>query len=222
MLFRSSLVLDTATFYFEGHPHLELDNEIRPRGSIIYMSGFTPDRVTLVQGSWPNSENAAATPGTPVDVAVDGLGFELLGLKVGEVMDVFPAASFTDPPSMPVRISGVFERVDPEDEFWYETGSDFSLSNDRWTIIRPWSSVRVNSISRGLQAAIEPGEADEEAMARVQASRESRMGESFAPALVQALEDAKRLSEQGGERVEGCGSEGTGGGGWWRGRYVGC
>ncbi len=135
-----SLVLDTATFYFEGHPHLELDNEIRPRGSIIYMSGFTADRVTLIQGSWPSSENAAATPGTPVDVAVDGLGFELLGLKVGEVMDVFPAASFTDPPSMPVRISGVFERVDPEDEFWYETGSDFSLSNDRWTIIPLFTS----------------------------------------------------------------------------------
>ena len=30
-----SLVLDTATFYFEGHPQLELDNEVRPRGSII-------------------------------------------------------------------------------------------------------------------------------------------------------------------------------------------
>ena len=45
-----SLVMDTATFYYEGHPHLELDNEVRPRGSIIYMSGFGPDRVTLVQG----------------------------------------------------------------------------------------------------------------------------------------------------------------------------
>lgn len=135
-----SLVLDTATFYFKGHPQLELDNEVRPRGSIIYMSGFEPERVTLVEGTWPGEENAAAASGTPVDVAVDGLGLELLGLEIGEVMDVFPAASFTDPPSMPVRISGVFERVDPDDEFWYDAGSDFSLSNDRWTIVPLFAS----------------------------------------------------------------------------------
>ena len=134
------LSLDTATFYFEGHPQLELDNEVRPRGSIIYMSGFDPERVTLIQGSWPGKENAAGTSGTPVDVVVDGLGFELLGLEVGQIMDVFPAASFTDPPSMPVRISGVFDRVDPDDEFWYKTGSDFSLSNDRWTIVPLFTS----------------------------------------------------------------------------------
>jgi len=140
-----SIVLDTATFYFEGHPQLELDNEVRPRGSIIYMSGFEPERVTLVEGIWPGAENAAApagtsAAGTPMDVAVDGLGLKLLGLQVGDVMDVFPAASFTDPPSMPVRISGVFERVDPNDEFWYESGSDFSLSNDRWTIVPLFTS----------------------------------------------------------------------------------
>jgi len=104
------------------------------------MSGFGPDRVSLIQGSWPSEENAHAPIGTPLDVALDSLGFELLGLQLGEVMDVFPAASFTDPPSMRVRISGVFERVDPDDEFWYETGSDFSLSNDRWTIIPLFTS----------------------------------------------------------------------------------
>ena len=91
--------------------------------------------MSLIQGSWPSKENAHAPIGTPLDVALDSLGFELLGLQLGEVMDVFPAASFTDPPAMRVRISGVFERVDPDDEFWYETGSDCSLSNDRWTII---------------------------------------------------------------------------------------
>ena len=133
-------VLDTATFYFQGHPQLELDDDIRPRGSIIYMSGLEPDRVRLTQGSWPGVENAAAPPGTPVDVAVDGLGFDLLGLEVGQVMDVFPAASFVDPPTMPVRIAGVFERIDPDDEFWYGVQSDFSLKNDRWTIVPLFTS----------------------------------------------------------------------------------
>ncbi|MCH8989487.1 MAG: FtsX-like permease family protein [Chloroflexi bacterium] len=133
-------ILDTATFYFQGHPQLELDNDIRPRGSVIYMSGFGPDRVTLTQGSWPGAQNAAAPPGTPVDVAVDGLGLELLGLEVGQVMDIFPAASFTDPPAMPVRISGVFERIDPDDEFWYGVQSNFSFQNERWTIVPMFTS----------------------------------------------------------------------------------
>ena len=135
-----SQVLDTATFYFEGHPQLELNNDIRPRGSIFYMTGFGPERVTLTQGSWPGEANAAAPAGTPLDVAVDGLGLELLGLEVGQVMDVLPAASFTNPPTMPVRISGVFERNDPDDEFWYGVESDFSLKNDRWTIIPLFTS----------------------------------------------------------------------------------
>ena len=135
-----AVILDTATFYFQGHPQLELDNDIRPRGSIIYMSGFEPGRVRLTQGSWPGPENAAAPLDTPLDVAVDGLGLELLGLEVGQVMDVFPAASFTDPPTMPVRISGVFERIDPDDEFWYGVDSDFSFQNDRWTIIPMFTS----------------------------------------------------------------------------------
>ena len=49
-------------------------------------------------------------------------------------------ASFTDPPAMPVRITGVFERNDAEDEFWYGVQSDFSLKNDRWTIIPLFTS----------------------------------------------------------------------------------
>ncbi|MDA0263864.1 MAG: ABC transporter permease [Chloroflexi bacterium] len=128
-------ILDTATFYFRGHPQLELANEVRPRGSIIYMSGLTPDRVTLTQGSWLEAENAVGPSGSPVDVMVDGLGLELLGLEVGQVMDVYPAASFSDPPTMPVRIAGVFERNDPDDEFWFGVQGGFSLQNDRWTII---------------------------------------------------------------------------------------
>ncbi|PKB72112.1 MAG: hypothetical protein BZY87_01900 [SAR202 cluster bacterium Io17-Chloro-G6] len=133
-------VLDTATFYFKGHSQLELDNEIRPRGSVVYMSGFGPERVTLTKGSWPEAQNATAPAGTPMEVAVDKLGFELLGLKIDDVMEILPAASFIDPPSMPVRISGVFERNDPDDEFWYGSQSDFSIKNDRWTIVPLFTS----------------------------------------------------------------------------------
>ena len=40
-------VLETATFFFTGHPQLELDNEVRPRGEVKYYSGLNPQRMTL-------------------------------------------------------------------------------------------------------------------------------------------------------------------------------
>ena len=134
------VVLDTATFYFEGQPNLEIDNDTRVRGSVIYMSSFGSDRVTLTQGSWPSVENAGVSNDTPMEVVVDDLGLGLLGVGVGDVVDIFPAASYADPPRLPVRISGVFERVDQEDEFWYGVEGDFSLQNDRWTIVPMFTS----------------------------------------------------------------------------------
>ena len=134
------VVLDTATFYFEGQPNLEFDNDTRVRGSVIYMSSFGSDRVTLTQGNWPSVENAGVSNDTPMEVVVDDLGLDLLGVGVGDVVDIFPAASYADPPRLPVRISGVFERVDQEDEFWYGVEGDFSLQNDRWTIVPMFTS----------------------------------------------------------------------------------
>ena len=135
-----AVVLGTATFYFEGRPGLEVDNDTRARGSVVYMSSFESDRVTLTQGNWPSAENASESNDIPMEVVVDGLGLDLIGVGVGDVVDIFPAASYTDPPRMPVRISGVFERVDPDDEFWYGVESDFSLQNERWTIVPMFTS----------------------------------------------------------------------------------
>ena len=46
---RSRLV-ETATFFFNGHPQLELDNDIRARGEIKHHSSLTDERVRLVDG----------------------------------------------------------------------------------------------------------------------------------------------------------------------------
>ena len=70
-----------------------------------------------------------------MEVAVDTLGAKLLGLGPGDQMQVFPAASFADPPSIAVNIVGTFHRTDPEDEFWFGAGRVFSFESDRWTII---------------------------------------------------------------------------------------
>ena len=71
----------------------------------------------------------------PMEVALDTLGAELLGLDVGDEMDVFPASGITDPPPMRVTIVAVFRRTDPGDEFWYGARNAFSFKNDRWTTV---------------------------------------------------------------------------------------
>ena len=126
-----SRYLETATFFFQGRPHLELDNDTRPRGPIAHLTDIS-GRVRVLEGRWPEG---AGAPGQPVDVAVDELGAELLQLGVGEVMQVFPAASFAAPPPSEVRIVAIFERVDPSDEFWYGLSSASSRKDDRWTLV---------------------------------------------------------------------------------------
>ena len=126
-----SRYLETATFFFQGRPNLELDKDTRPRGPIGYLSGMS-DRIRVVEGRWPSG---TANPGQPLDVAVDSLGAELLQMGLGDVMEVFPATSFTDWPTTEVRIAAIFERVDPSDEFWYGLSSAASRQDDRWTLI---------------------------------------------------------------------------------------
>ena len=130
-------LLEAPTFFFKGHPQLELDDEVRPRGDLEYLRGLWPERVELVQGRWPYSGGVSEDLFTDgeLEVAVDVLGAKLLQLGAGDEMEMFPAASFTDPPSMTAKIVGVFRKTDPEDEFWYATTKDFSYQNERWTII---------------------------------------------------------------------------------------
>ena len=132
-----SRLLETATFFFEGYPHLELSNDVRPRGGFKNMSGLWPQRVIIDQGRWPYTfpEDARPLAGEPVEVAVDALGAKMLGLRPGDQMGVFPAASFENPPSIAVNIVGTFHRTDPDDEFWYGAARVFSFESDRWTII---------------------------------------------------------------------------------------
>ena len=137
----SSLLLESPTFFYQGHPQLELSDALRPRGDIQYVSGLFPQRANLVQGRWPYSSVVTGTSGTEsldagtLEVAIDTLGAALLNLGAGDEMGVFPASAFTNPPVITVRIVGVFERNDPQDEFWFGSDKDFSLQNDRWTMV---------------------------------------------------------------------------------------
>ena len=132
--------LETATFFFQGHSQLELDNEVRPRGQIKFSDSLVSPRIQMTSGRWPYSaqtEPSSTTPagGVPFEVALESLGADLLQLGLGDRFEAFPASSFTGPPPFEVEIVGIFQRTDPGDEFWYSSSGDFSYQNDQWTIV---------------------------------------------------------------------------------------
>jgi ABC-type lipoprotein release transport system permease subunit len=138
-------LLETATFFFAGHPQLEQANEVRPRGKIQYSTVIgEPGRTELIAGRWPgeNLSDGLPTPEEPLEVVIDDTGARLLQLGVSDAMDVFPASGLEEPPHIPVRIVGVFRRVDLADDFWYEQDKNFSYQDDRWTIIPLFTSER--------------------------------------------------------------------------------
>ena len=137
-----SRLMETSTFFFQGHPQLEVDNDIRPRGEVKYMTGLAPERSEMVRGRWPYTgpDDGNLDSERPLEVAIDVLGSQLLALDVGDRMEAVPAASFRDPPPIEVEIVGVFQRDDRDDEYWYGTEKAFSFHDDQWTIIPLFTS----------------------------------------------------------------------------------
>ena len=135
-LAEQSRLVETATFFFNGHPQLELDNDVRPRGEMKHLSSLTQERTKLVEGRWPyEGSGAPSVMDGPLEVAVDSLGASLLQLSIGDQMSIVPAASFDDPTEVAVVIVGIFERVNLADEYWYNADRTFSFHNDQWTIV---------------------------------------------------------------------------------------
>ena len=123
--------LETATFFFQGRPHLELHRDHRPRGAFVSITNLD-GRIRVLEGEWPDGTGTGVEP---VRVAIDSLGAELLQLGVGEVMEVFPATSFADAEPIEVRIGAIFEVVDRSEEFWYGLSYAFSRKDERWTLV---------------------------------------------------------------------------------------
>ncbi len=126
-----SRYLETATFFFQGKPHLEIERDSRPRGPVVHLTGLD-ERIQVLEGRWPPGP---PVDGQPVEVALDKLGAELLGLGPGDVMEIFPATLFDDSPPIEVRVAAVFEVPDPSEDFWYRLSAASSRKDDRWTLV---------------------------------------------------------------------------------------
>jgi hypothetical protein len=131
-------LFETATFYFAGHPQLELDDhptpdQSRPRGKIQHTTALgDPQRTELVDGVWPGE---GLSPEGTLEVVVDETGASLLQLGVGDTLEALPATGRKISDSIGVEIVGVFRRISPESDYWFGLENDFSYQNERWTIV---------------------------------------------------------------------------------------
>ena len=138
-------LLETATFFFVGDPRFDLPQDARPRGRVQFLTGISEEgRSELVEGHWPG-ESADIPGGTdgsgPVlEAAIEVAGAELVGLTVGEELDIIPATSVLHQQTSRVRIVGLFRRVDPDDDFWYGRDHNFSHHNGQWATVPLFTS----------------------------------------------------------------------------------
>ena len=128
-------LFQTITFYFTGRPELELDDQVRPRGKVSYMSGMFPDRAEVVAGRWPYSDGRPVDANAPLEVALDVTGGEMLQLAPGDEIEAYPAVDGTPEDSMRVRVVGLFSRTEPADELWYGVKRTFSHVEDSVPIV---------------------------------------------------------------------------------------
>ena len=127
-------LLETSTFFFTGDPRFQVERDARPRGRIQYMTGlFEEDRAQLLEGRWPNDTPATSTD--PLEVAIEVMGSDLVALDLGEVLSVQPATGNEEKKIIDVRIVGIFDRVDPGDDFWFGREHNFSNHNGEWPTV---------------------------------------------------------------------------------------
>ncbi len=120
--------LRTSTFYFEGHSHLELAQHVRPRGRLQHITEFE-DHLSVVEGRLPSSS------AEPVEFVVDAQGMELLGVSVGDEVDLVPAVVGGDPQRLRARLVGHVRITDRNESFWYGASDALSYSNSNWNWI---------------------------------------------------------------------------------------
>ena len=128
-------LFQTITFYFAGRPELELNDNVRPRGKVSYMTGLFPERVEVVAGSWPYSDGRPVDTGAPLEVALDVTGGEMLEMAPGDEIEAFPAVDGSPDESIRMRVVGLFSRTDPDDEFWYGVKRTLSHNEDGVPIV---------------------------------------------------------------------------------------
>ncbi|MCB9787461.1 MAG: penicillin acylase family protein [Deltaproteobacteria bacterium] len=163
-------------------------------GSIIYTSyQAVPCRTYLPRGA-----GGRWLPGADPTELLDGTrfrGFTVPSLPDGTV-DEGPGAE--DPYRCVVPFAETPQSIDPPQGYVVNANNqpapvqnDGTLWDDRWYLGGPWVSVRADTISQRLEAAIARDDATIAEMASIQADKRSRTAELFVPFLLDALDHAR-------------------------------
>ena len=133
-IFDYHLILETATFFFDGSPILSQDDQVRPRGKVQYLSSLgTSDKFSLAAGSWPKTTQEHDSP---IEVVIDQTGSDILEIGVGDKFTIFPSSQTQQTGiTTEVVVVGIFSRSDPDSKYWDGTHGDFSYIDQRWGIV---------------------------------------------------------------------------------------
>ena len=106
------LFIKTVTFFFTGHPQLDVPDDLRPRGAVQGVTQLD-ENARVLKGRLPRFA------GDELEVVIGPLGESLLGLSVGQEFGIYPAVlGGPGPRVLTVRIVGIIEPEDPSSRYW--------------------------------------------------------------------------------------------------------
>ena len=162
---------------------------------------FTPYQGVPCRGYLPRDEDGRWLPGADPTQLLDGTTYGGFSIPTGTDGKVDEAPGQEDPYKCIVPFDATPQSTSPAEGFVLNANNqpapihnDGTLYDDPWYIGGPWSSVRADSIRQGLEAATADRNASIEDMAAIQGDQRSRLGELFAPYVVQAVMDARALT----------------------------
>lgn len=167
-------------------------------GGILYTSH---DAVPC-RGYLPRHPDGAWAPGADPRRLLDGTVYGGFEIPLDEDGLVDETVAGDDPQRCLVPFASTPQALNPTRGYVLTANNDpgnlsidDSLTNDDWYIGGPWDmGFRADTIDRELAALVAAGDADVEAMARLQGNHESRTGELLVPYLVEAIEHARMLT----------------------------
>lgn len=167
-------------------------------GGILYTSH---DAIPC-RGYLPRQADGSFIAGADPRRLIDGTTYGGFEIPLNEDGLVDETAANGDPQRCLVPFASTPQALDPSRGYVLTANNDpgrlsfdDSLYNDDWYIGGPWDAgFRADTIDRTLAELVESGDADLNAMARLQGNHESRTGELLVPYLVEAIAHARMLT----------------------------
>ena len=169
------------------------------KGDILFTAyQGVPCRSTL-----PRGDDDRWLPGADPTLLLDGATHGAFHLPM---VDGRPVSDPVDPSGCVVPFESVPQALSPARGFVQTANNDPGglthdgrLDNDAWYLGGPWDPNRSDTIHRALAQSVAADTADVAMMSVIQSNDESRLGELFAPRLVQAIEAGRVAASTDGE-----------------------